>query len=205
MILRYLLEKEFKQIFRNRFLPKIIFIFPCMALLVFPLAANFEVRDIRVCVVDHDHGPLASRLVRKIGSSGYFKLSRQAPDHRSALSSVESDESDMILQIPAGFERDLVATGMSRVMISANSVNGVKGGIGSAYLSGTVSDFADEIRRELRPELAGDGSGTIEAIPRLRFNPHLRYEFMMVPALMVMLLTMICGFLPALNIVSEKE
>lgn len=205
MILRYLLEKEFKQIFRNRFLPKIIFVFPCMALLVFPLAANFEVRDIRVCVVDHDQGPFASRLVRKIAASGYFKLSRQAPTHRSALERVESDESDMILEIPLGFERDLVRDGAARVMISANSVNGVKGGIGSAYLSGVVSDFADEIRQELHPEPAAAGSGAIDAIPRLRFNPHLRYEFMMVPALMVMLLTMICGFLPALNIVAEKE
>lgn len=205
MILRYLLEKEFKQIFRNRFLPRIIFAFPCVALLVFPLAANFEVRDIRLCLVDHDQSHASSRLVRKIAASGYFKLSRQAPDHRSALSSVESDESDMVLQIPPGFGRDLVGTGTSRVTISANSVDGVKGGIGSAYLSGVVAGFADEIRQEIHPEPAGAGPGRIETVPRLRFNPHLRYESMMVPALMVMLLTMICGFLPALNIVSEKE
>lgn len=205
MILRYLLEKEFKQIFRNRFLPRIILVFPCMALLVFPLAANFEVRDIRLSVVDHDQGPYSGRLVRKIAASGYFKLSRPAADHRAALSRIESDESDMILEIPSGFERELVRDGVGRVSISANAVNGVKGGLGSAYLSGVISEFADEIRQELLPGAGGNAPASIETIPRLRFNPHLRYEFMMVPALMVMLLTMICGFLPALNIVSEKE
>ena len=37
------------------------------------------------------------------------------------------------------------------------------------------------------------------------FNPNLNYKLYMIPALMVMLLTLICGFLPALNVVSEKE
>jgi ABC-2 type transport system permease protein len=42
-------------------------------------------------------------------------------------------------------------------------------------------------------------------VPQYRYNPFLQYPVFMVPALMVMLLTMLCGFLPALNIVSEKE
>ena len=38
-----------------------------------------------------------------------------------------------------------------------------------------------------------------------RYNPTLDYKHFMIPALMIMLLVMICGFLPALNLVSEKE
>ena len=41
-MLRYLLEKEFKQIRRDRFMPKIIFIIPIMQLIILPFAANFE-------------------------------------------------------------------------------------------------------------------------------------------------------------------
>ena len=37
------------------------------------------------------------------------------------------------------------------------------------------------------------------------YNPHLNYKVFMVPALLIMMLTLLCGFLPALNIVSEKE
>lgn len=29
-MIKFLIEKEFKQLFRNSFLPKLIFIFPCM-------------------------------------------------------------------------------------------------------------------------------------------------------------------------------
>ncbi len=45
----------------------------------------------------------------------------------------------------------------------------------------------------------------MDIIPRYRYNPGLLYEVFMVPALIVMVMAMICGFLPALNIVSEKE
>lgn len=37
------------------------------------------------------------------------------------------------------------------------------------------------------------------------FNPYLDYKLFMLPALMVIVVTMMCGFLPALNIVGEKE
>ena len=39
--------------------------------------------------------------------------------------------------------------------------------------------------------------------PQYRFNPSLDYKVFMVPALLVLLLTLVCGLLPALNIVGE--
>ena len=53
-MLRYLLEKEFKQIRRDRFMPKIIFIIPIMQLIILPFAANFEMRNINLSIVDND-------------------------------------------------------------------------------------------------------------------------------------------------------
>jgi hypothetical protein len=51
-MLRYLIEKEFKQIKRDFILPKLILLFPFIALILLPYAANFEFKDIRVVVVD---------------------------------------------------------------------------------------------------------------------------------------------------------
>jgi ABC-2 type transport system permease protein len=90
-------------------------------------------------------------------------------------------------------------------MISANAVNGTKGGLGSYYLSGIISDFSSEIRSSWNPATNTSQIPVIGIASRYRFNPNLNYQVFMVPALMVMLLTMLCGFLPALNIVSEKE
>lgn len=204
-MLKYLLEKEFKQIRRNPFLPKMIFVFPVMVLLVFPWAANFEIKNINLCVIDNDHSSYSTRLTQKVISSGYFKLTEVSDSYNRALKSVELDKADIILEIPQDFEKNLVREQATQVMVSANAVNGTKGGLGSYYLSGIIADFSGEIR-STRISVTGNAQiPVIEMAPRFRFNPNLNYQVFMVPALMVMLLTMLCGFLPALNIVSEKE
>ncbi|HOS16362.1 MAG TPA: hypothetical protein PKX15_05080, partial [Bacteroidales bacterium] len=68
MMLKYLLEKEFKQFLRNRFLPKFAIIFPFAILSIFPLVTNTEIKNIRLCVVDNDKSGYAYRLTEKIKS-----------------------------------------------------------------------------------------------------------------------------------------
>jgi ABC-2 type transport system permease protein len=203
-MLRYLVEKEFKQLSRNAFLPRVIFMFPFVALLVLPMAANFEVKNINLCVIDNSHSPASARLIQKIGASGYFRLSGMSSGYPQALKRVDQDQADVILEIPLNFERDLLDQKGSTVMISANTVSGTRGGLGSSYVASAVNDFA----REVQEDQGRTSKGVIPAftiVPQYRYNPLLRYTVFMVPAIMVMLMTMICGFLPALNIVSEKE
>ena len=197
-MLRYLLEKEFKQIRRDRFMPKIIFIIPIMQLIILPFAANFEMRNINLSIVDNDHSVTSMQLVDKVLSSGYFRLTDRSDRYDEALTSVESNESDIILEIPSDFERDLGKEGRADVMIAANAVNGTKGGLGSSYLSSIIQD----VNRETG--FASMGSGRGVASINL-FNPHLSYKIYMVPGIMVFLLTIIGGSISALNIVSEKE
>jgi len=204
-MIKYLLEKEFKQILRNPFLPKMILGFPLVVLLIFPWAANFEIKNINLSVVDHDHSHYSRRLAEKISSSGYFELTDVSPDYSGALQSIEKDEADIILEIPANFEKDLIREKTAKVLIASNTVNGTKGGLGSSYMSGIVSDFASEIRNEWLQTSGISPVPTVEIVSRYQFNPHLDYKIFMVPAIMVMILTMLCGFLPALNIVGEKE
>ena len=104
-MLRYLLEKEFKQFFRNSFLPRLVVIFPLTALLIYPLAANFDIKNINLSVVDQDKSSFSSSLVQKIQASGYFRISNISSNFQQALASIESDESDIILEIPSNFEK----------------------------------------------------------------------------------------------------
>lgn len=204
-MLKFLLEKEFKQILRNSFLPRLIIGYPIMALLILPLAANFEIKNINLCIIDNDHSSYSKQLTQKITSSGYFQLTEIATDYKHALKSIETDKSDIILEIPSHFERDLIRNQNSKLMISANTVNGTKGGLGSAYLSSVILDFSNQIRSQWIDISNLTKTQIIEIVPQNKFNPHLLYSIYMVPALMVMILTMLCGFLPALNIVGEKE
>ncbi len=203
MTLRYLIEKEFKQLVRNAFLPRMLVVFPIMMMLVLPWAASMEVKNIRLAVVDDDHSPYSLRLLDKAAASDYFILEMASGTFSQALEGIEKGDVDVILRIPRGFERDLIKEKQSRVLISSNAVNGSKGLLASSYLSSIVADFAAEARAEIA--VTGGQEPYIVQSSESLFNPHLDYKAFMIPALMVMLLTILCGFLPALNIVGEKE
>jgi len=205
-MIKYLLKKEFKQIFRNPFLPRMIVMFPFMVLMVFPWAASYEIKNLNLSVIDNDHSTYSRQLTQKIVSSNYFKLTDVSPNFKTALKSIEKNKADLILEIPPHFEKDLVNRQGAKVMVSVNAVNGMKGGIGMTYLVSIVNDFNVRIVQELMP-IAPVGSSvpTVQIDPQYKFNPHLNYRVFMVPALMVMILTLLCGFLPAISIVFEKE
>ena len=198
-MLKFLLEKEFKQLLRGGMLPGILIMMPLMMMGLFPWAANMEMRNINVTVVDNDHSSYSSRLTGKVDASRYLHLESAAESYGAAMHRIERGSADLI------FERDITRDGMAPVMISANAVNGMKGSLGSIYASSVAMDFATEIAEENRAYATATDIPVVEVIPQNKFNPHMDYKVFMVPALMVMLLTMLCGFMPALNIVAEKE
>ncbi|KAA6302918.1 MAG: Inner membrane transport permease YbhR [Candidatus Ordinivivax streblomastigis] len=204
-MLNYLIQKEFKQIFRNSFIPKILVALPLMVILVFPWAANQEITNIKVDVVDRDHSASSRRLTEKIAASSYFQLTTLSKRYETALEQIADGKADIILEIQPGFEKALMVTGAAEVRISSNAVNIMKGGLGSGYMSQIVQDFASELRSEYLPAAGKSALPVIQIVSQNRFNPFSDYKVFMIPALLVMLLTIICGFLPTLNIVSEKE
>ena len=188
MTLRYLIQKEFLQMRRNAFMPKIIFIFPIMVMCVMPWVMNQEVKNVRIDVVDHDHTTQSERLIHRIEASSYFLFNGQKASYAEALRDVEQSKVDLILEIRDG-----------RYLISANAVNGTKGALGSSYLAPSLPPRGEE---SCSPPSGGDGGG---GSPLFLYNKHQSYKVFMIPALMGILMMMLCGFLPALNIVGEKE
>ncbi|MBB3188152.1 ABC-2 transporter permease [Microbacter margulisiae] len=205
-MIKYLIEKEFKQISRNPFLPRLIMFYPLIVLLIFPWAATYEIRNINLCVVDNDHSTYSQQLVEKAVSSGYFRLTAIEPTYQQAMQQIESKKANVILEIPPYFKRDLINKQSADVLIASNAVNGSVGGLSSQYMVDIVNSYAAGIRKKwAQTGQTASTQPTIEVVSQNRFNPFLNYKFYMIPAMMVMVLTIMTGFLPALNIVSEKE
>lgn len=196
MRILYLTRKEFKQMRRNILLPIIFVLLPLALTNIIPRVATQEVKGLKICIVDNDHSSLSRRLIQKIDASAYIDLSRMAQSETEAMQSLDDASSDMFLIIPEGYEKGVYSQDNEQLYIAANATNGMKGAMGKNYLHQIIVSYVQEIAEE---------SGTLRPQIRYAFNPHLDYKIYMMPAVFALLLTLIVGFLPALNIVGEKE
>jgi len=205
-VLPFILQKEFRQIFRDKTILAMMFALPVIQLIILPLAMNFDVKNVNIAVVDHDHSTYSQKLIAKILSSGYFKMTGSALSYDKALQRIEEDQADLVLEIPLGFERNLVREGTQKIGLSVDAINGTKAFIGNAYLNSIIKDFNENI--DLNVQAAAGNSvtaGTIMITYSNWFNPRAESKYYLVPGILVLLLTMIGGFITALNIVKEKE
>ena len=136
-----------------------------------------EVKNIVVDVVDIDHTVESQRLIQQIAASNYFIFNGQKANYDEALKDVEKGRADVILEIRDG-----------KYLIAANAVNGTKGSMGSAYLSQIVS-----------------GAAKTRVSSLTLYNKGQNYKLFMIPALFAIVVMLMTGFLPTLNIVGEKE
>ena len=202
------MKKEFRQFLRDPGLPRIVMTFPVLIVFVFPFAVTMELRNIRLAVIDNDRSSESSLLVEKCVNSGYFILEDICPTQQAARSMMDKGDIDAVLTINTGFSKYLGGGAQLSdplpVGIAVNTVNGTRGSIVSKYLTACISSFIAKQKSS-----GGADSGTSVSSPSIEvsymFNPYLDYKLFMLPALMVIVVTMMCGFLPALNIVGEKE
>lgn len=195
-----LIQKEFIQIFRNPLLPKLIVAFPIIVMLIMPWVTSMEVKNADIALIDQDCSTLSLRIANDIRATEYFRINNEATTIPQAYDLIEDCKIDIILAIPKNFERDLTSIQPQKLDISANAVNATKGLLGSQYLvqtiGSTLSKYMEQQGIKQLPDLV---------VVQNRYNPTLNYQFLMIPALMIILLIIICGFLSAINIVSEKE
>ena len=176
-MLKYLIQKEFLQIRRNAFLPRLIIIFPIMMMCVMPWVMTQEVKNIRVDVVDNDRSTLSRQLVQSIEASSYFIFNGQK------------------MVLPALGIPDITQRRSPRVLIAANAVNGTKGSMGGSYLSQIVMAHVSPTVTAMQSKVS----------TLFLYNKNLNYKVFMIPALFAVVMMLMCGFLPTLNIVGEKE
>ncbi len=200
-----IVQKEFAQIFRQPAILRMIIMMPILQLILIPLAANYEIKNINIQILDFDHSTYSNSLIQKLDASPYFRLVG-LPDHPSMASKqIEQNKADLTLTIPGHFEKDLIRESKATVSIEADAVNGQKASLGVAYATQIIGAFNNEIREKWiqMPRLVEFPQ--IEVRSSMWYNPFIKYPLFMVPGILALLVTMVGGLMSALNIVSEKE
>ena len=203
--LLFLLRKEFLQIFRNKLILRMIFALPVIQLILLPNAATYEVKNITFSVVDHDHSEYSRKLINEFTASGYFQLNDYSKSYDQALDQVEKDKTDLIVEIPAGFERELIRQNESMIFFAANAISGQTAGLAVAYANSIIRVYSNNIRAEWISMPRLSAIPTIEITSSNWFNPQMNYKKFIVPGVLALLVTLVGFLMSSLNIVKEKE
>jgi ABC-2 type transport system permease protein len=203
--LYFLLEKEFKQMFRSKGLLRTLFIAPVIQLILMPMAANYSVKNISLAIVDYDHSSISSQMIEKITSSGHFTLVAYCKNTKEALLEIEKEKADLIVEIPNHFEQNLFRENKDKINIQINAIEGVKAGLAGGYLTSILSDYNAEIRTRFIPQAHISQTPSISIMPINWYNKLLNYYLYIVPGILVNLITGIGIMQAAFNLVKEKE
>jgi ABC-2 type transport system permease protein len=202
----FIVQKELIQIFRNRIMARILLLMPIVQLLVLTYAANFEIKNIRLFVVDQDHSQLSRELLAKIQSSGYFVLEGQSISVGVGYDQLDNDKADAVITIPVGFERMFYRKENVQIQLLINAINGTKATLANSYLNAIIIDFKSQTSAKIiSGGLDKPMPNSIAISYRNWYNPELDYKIYMSPGILVMLVTMIAMFFTSINIVREKE
>lgn len=203
----FIVQKEFRQIFRNKAMLPIIFVMPLMQLLILSNAASFEVKNIQFSYIDHDHSVASRALISKFQASSYFKIIESFDSKAKANQEMQKGKVDVILEIPNHFERNLIKEKKTSLSVSINAIDGAAAGIENVYVSQIITEFNQNLQTKLFQYTDGTlvQPQNIVTIPSFWYNNTLNYKTFMVPGILVLLVTMITLFLSSMNIVREKE
>ena len=201
----YIIQKEFLQVFRNKSMLPIIFVVPIVQLIILVNAATYEMKHIRVSVVDLDLSGTSRKLVSKFQGSPFYQIQSTSFSYREAEDEMKRGNIDMILQVPAGFEKKLLKENQAKVQFVINAINGQSAGLTNAYSTMILLDYNREVVMENANQAMMAGIRSIQTDYSYWYNPKLNYKTYMVPGILVLLVTIIGLLLSGMNIVREKE
>lgn len=196
--LKYLLQKEFLQILRDKTILRMIVFLPIFQLLLLPLAATFEQKHISISIIDNDKTSSSNLLAKSIISSNYFKVKTNFNSFNKAFEDLKKGKIDLILEIPRNFEKSIICSKEVTLMASSDAVNTQKSNLALFYLKNIIKNFDYQFSSYHEIQIINNSSF-------YRYNKNMDYKYYMLPGILAMLISLVCGMLSSLNIVKEKE
>ena len=196
-ILLRVIAKEFLQLRRDRRMVGILFIAPIIQLIVFGFAANLDVTDVRLFLVDADRTAQSRDLAQRFVQSGYFELVGSGDRADDAEPWLIRGTTDLALVIPRGFGEARQAGRPAPVQLLADGADATAANVGLSY-AGRIALAAGAPPLDLR-----GAAITIE--PRVWYNPEMKSRWFYLPAILAMVLMMVTMISPSMAVVREKE
>lgn len=189
--------KETKHILRDKRTMLILFGMPVVMMLLFGFAITTDVKNVRTVVVTSELSPRTQQAVERLAQSEYFIITQTVNTPQEAEQIIRSQKADMSLTpspSPIGEENSNLQW---QIMVDGSDPNMAQQW--TTYAQSILSQPVDDKHYSL-PSPFGEGLGV-----RLLYNPQMKSAYNFVPAIMGMLLMLICAMMTSISIVREKE
>lgn len=190
--------KEFRQIFRDPRMARVIFLAPVIQLVVFGYAVSTDIDETATFVVDHDQTRASRELVEALTASGYFEVVGRSDRPADLVLALDRGDAVVGLEIPAGFATAFRSGTGASVQILLDGTNSNTASVAQSYAERIVQDYA--LRRAGPAVPLG-----IDFRERPWFNPNLESRDYNVPAVVGALILLVCLLLTSLAVVRERE
>jgi ABC-2 type transport system permease protein len=193
-------RKEAIQLRRDLRSLLLAFAVPLFLLVFFGYAISFDIREIRLAILDDDGGSAARELVDAFASSGYFRVDRHLTRDAEAEEVLTRGAATAVLIIPPGFGRDLAAGRGAPVQLLLDGGDANTATIALGYADAIAAGYARGALprgRTITPP--------VQAEARVWYNPTLESRKMIVPGLIAVIMSIIAAMLTALTIAREWE
>lgn len=201
----YLIRKEFIQIFRDKFIGKAIFAIPIVQMLILVPAVTFEIRNVKMSIIDRDRSVESRALVSQLEGSPFFYVTHATLSEDEAQQQMHQGRCDLILQIPRDFGKNIGMGIPTGLMVSANAINASQASLSWGYISGVIRDYNMNLLARKMSPTSFSSIPQIQISGRYWYNELLNYKYYMLPGVLGILVAAIGFVLAGLNMVKEKE
>lgn len=192
-------KKEFYHIFRDKRTLIILFGMPVIQMMLFGYIITTEVKDARIAILDQSGDQTTRRIIDKLGSSGYFIITRYLTHENQIGECFRKGEVKEVVVFEPGFERKLQTNRKASVHVIADASDANSANLVVNYTAGIINDFV------MKENASAALPMQIITESRMLYNPELKGVYMFVPGTMAMILILICALLTSISIVREKE
>ena len=173
-------KKETKHILRDKRTMLILFGMPVVLMFLFGFAITTDVKNVRTVVVTSMMDHQTQRAVERLAQSEYFIITQTVNTPQEAERLIRSQKADMAL-----------------VFAKNQGVQFI--------VDGSDPNMAQQWTTYAQQTIASDARPLDALHSILLYNPQMRSAYNFVPAIMGMLLMLICAMMTSISIVREKE
>ena len=205
--IKHMLIKEFIQVFRDPRMRVVIFLIPCVQVLIIGYAVSTDVKHVRTALYDLDNSQESRDLAARFVGSGYFDVVERVQSDEQVRQLLDRGDVAVVLRFNHGFADDLLAGRTAKLQVLVDGTDSNTAAIEAGYATNIVTAYSQRVLVERVERAFGPAGKTGSADLRIRawFNENLESRNFFVPGVLVIVVGLSTLLLTSMAVVREKE